>query len=154
MKIHIELNDDISEDEVIIRCRQITGQIQKIQKILQEETKDSLHLTFLKDSQEYYFPLKNIIFFETSDNSVYAHTRADIFRIKFRLYELEDFLPHSFVRISKSAIVNIDQILMVNRNLTSSSLIKFYKSHKQVYVSRRYYKELNTRLNERSYHED
>lgn len=153
MKIHIELSDDITQDEIIIRCRQITGQIEKIQKMIMEESADMLQITFLKDNQEYYFPIRNIVFFETGGDNVFAHTRSDIYRIKFRLYELEECLPHAFIRVSKSTIVNVEQILMVNRDLTSSSLIHFYKSHKQVSVSRRYYKALNMRLNERSYHE-
>jgi len=44
--------------------------------------------------------------------------------------------------------------LTINRNLASASLIQFYKSHKQVYVSRRYYKNLSERLTERSYYEN
>lgn len=150
MKIRLEVAEDIGEDEVIIRCRQITAQIQKLQKLISEESAGAFLMTFYKGNQEYYFPLKNVSFFETDENYVYAHTRNDAFRIKFRLYELEEFLPRTFVRISKSTIVNVEQILMVSRNLTSSSLIQFYKSHKQVYVSRRYYKNLSERLNERS----
>lgn len=153
MNIRIEISDDNQEDEIIIRCREVTSQIQKIQKLIKEESGSVPQLTFYKDSLEYYFPLGEILFFETSDENVYAHTRSDTFRIKLRLYELEDLLPRSFIRIAKSTIVNIDHILMVNRNLTSSSLIKFYKSHKQVYASRRYYKMLSQRLNERSSYE-
>jgi len=154
MNIRIEILPDISEDEIIIRCRQVTGQIQKIQKLLTDESAAVPQLTFLKENKEYYFPLKNIAFFETSENNVYAHTRNDIFRIRLRLYELEELLPRSFVRISKSTIVNVHQILTINRNLASASLIQFYKSHKQVYVSRRYYKSLSERMSERSNYED
>ena len=154
MNIRIEILPDISEDEIIIRCRQVTGQIQKIQKLLTDESAAVPQLTFLKENKEYYFPLKNIAFFETSENNVYAHTRNDIFRIRLRLYELEELLPRSFVRISKSTIVNVHQILTINRNLASTSLIQFYKSHKQVYVSRRYYKSLSERMSERSNYED
>lgn len=153
MKIRLEVVEDISEDEIIIRCRQITGQIQKLQKMIAEASAEGVQLTLYKGNQEYYFPLKNILFFETGENYVFAHTKNDTFRIKYRLYELETVLPRSFVRISKSTIVNAGQILMVSRNLTSSSLIQFYKSHKQVYVSRRYYKSLSERLNERSCYE-
>lgn len=153
MKIRIELSDDVVEDEVIIRCRQITGPIERIQKLIAEEAADSPRITFFKDNEEYYFPLGNILFFETGDSNVYAHTRGDVYRIRFRLYELEELLPTAFVRVSKSTIVNIRQILMVNKDLTSSSLVHFYKSHKQVAVSRRYYKALNMRLSERSYYE-
>lgn len=153
MNIRIEIADDILDDEIIIRCRELNGRIQKLQKLITEQAASAPKLTFYKDSQEYYFPLGDILFFETSGENVYAHTRSDTFRIKLRLYELEDILPYSFVRIAKSTIVNTDHILMVNRNLASSSLIKFYRSHKQVYASRRYYKLLSQRLNERSSYE-
>ena len=154
MNIRIEISENITDDEIIIRCAQVTNQIQKIQQLISEASADMPKITFYKDSEEYFFPLKNILFFETGDNTVYAHTRSDTYRIRLKLYELEDILPHSFVRISKSTIVNIGHIMMVNRNLTSSSLIEFYKSHKQVYVSRRYYKTLSQRLNERSSYEN
>jgi len=154
MNIRIEISDEITEDEVVIRCREVTSQVQKIQKLILEESASAPQLIFYKDNQEYYFPLKEILFFETSESVVYAHTRGDTFRIRLKLYELEDALPRAFVRISKSTIVNIEHIMMVNRNLTSSSLIQFYKSHKQVYASRRYYKSLSQRLNERSSYEN
>jgi len=154
MNIRIEISEDITGDEIVIRCREVTNQIQKIQKLITEESASAPQLIFYKDNQEYYFPLKEILFFETSESVVYAHTRTDTYRIRLKLYELEDILPRTFVRISKSTIVNIDHIMMVNRNLTSSSLIQFYKSHKQVYASRRYYKILSQRLNERSSYEN
>lgn len=150
MNIRIEISDDVAEEEIVIRCKELTHQIQKIQKLIKDQTASVPQLTFYQDSEEYYFPLRDILFFETSENSVYAHTRTDTFRIRLKLYELEDLLPHSFIRISKSAIVNTEHIMMVNRNLTSSSQIHFFKSHKQVYASRRYYKELSSRLKERS----
>jgi len=154
MNIRIEISEDITGDEIVIRCREVTNQIQKIQKLITEESASAPQLIFYKDNQEYYFPLKEILFFETSESVVYAHTRTDTYRIRLKLYELEDILPRTFVRISKSTIANIDHIMMVNRNLTSSSLIQFYKSHKQVYASRRYYKILSQRLNERSSYEN
>lgn len=150
MNIRIEISGDIADDEVIIRCRQVTDQIQKLQQLIAKESASVPKVTFYKNNKEYFFPLKDILFFETGENGVYAHTNADIYRIKLKLYELEEMLPRSFIRISKSTIVNIEHILVVNRNLTSSSLIQFYKSHKQVYASRRYYKALSQRLNERS----
>lgn len=154
MKIRIEITDDLQEDEVIIRCRQIHDHVLNIQKRIAEEYADVPRLTFFKENTEYYFPLEDILFFETDQDCVYAHTRTDAFRIRFRLYELEDILPHFFVRISKSNIVNIRHILAVNRNLTASSQIQFNKSHKQVYVSRLYYKNLKARLDERSCYEE
>ena len=63
-----------------------------------------------------------------------------------KLYELENILPNSFLRISKSTIVNIQKIYSLSHSV-SSHLITFQNSHKQVYVSRMYYKVLKERRN-------
>lgn len=73
--------------------------------------------------------------------------------IKYRLYELEEILPKYFVRVSKSTILNVNQVYSIDKNITSSSIIKFSKSYKQVYVSRNYYKILKQRLEERRNYE-
>lgn len=147
MKIHIEVVGDLLEDEVTIRCGRVDDTIQKIHQYILEQTQSPVRITFYKDNQEFYFPLEDVLFFETDGEHLYAHTSDDAYRIKYRLYELEDLLPKIFVRASKSAIVNTRIIYSVTRNLTASSLIKFAGSHKQVYVSRYYYNELRQQLN-------
>lgn len=153
MKIRIEIKDDLTEDEVVIRCGRVDSSIQKIQKYILEQSLSNSKITFYKDNQEFYFPLDDVLFFETEGEYVYAHTTNDAYRIKYRLYELEDILPKNFVRAAKSTIINIMQVYSIVRNITASSLVKFIKSHKQVYVSRHYYNELRQRLNERSIYE-
>ena len=150
MKIKIEITDNIEEDEIIIRCKELSGTVEEIQKAISEKTSRMPKMVFYKEKDEYYFPLVNILFFETDQDAVYAHTAADIFKTEFKLYELQKMLPEKFVRVSKSAIVNIVHILSISKNLASSSLIKFQKSHKQIYVSRLYYKSLKQKLNERN----
>lgn len=108
---------------------------------------------FYKNDIKYYLNLNDILFFETSENSVEAHTEKEVYKIKYRLYELEEILLNNFVRVSKSTILNVNQIYSINRNLTSSSLVQFYKSYKQVYVSRNYNKILKQRLEERRNYE-
>jgi DNA-binding LytR/AlgR family response regulator len=68
------------------------------------------------------------------------------------LYELEELLPGFFMRISKSAILNTNQVYAINRNLAASSVIEFRNTHKQVYVSRNYYKPLKNKLEEKRIH--
>ena len=64
------------------------------------------------------------------------------------LYELENLLGGQFMRISKSTILNLDQIYAITKSI-SNCQIKFHDSYKTVYVSRRYYRDLNDRLKER-----
>jgi DNA-binding LytR/AlgR family response regulator len=150
VKIRIEIVESIEDEEVIIRCRELTDSVMSLQKVLAEKTARLPEMVFHKGKDEYYFPLTNILFFATDDDTVYAHTDNETYRSEYRLYELEKVLPPQFVRVSKSTIVNIKHILSISKNLASSSLIKFHGSHKQIYVSRLYYKELKQRLSERS----
>ncbi len=147
MKIRIEVVENLPEDEVIIRCGRADETIRKLHQTILAETQADAKMTFYKDNQEFFFPLDAVLFFETEGEHIYAHTASDAFRVRYRLYELEDTLPRSFVRVSKSAIVNVRHIYSVTRNVTASSLVEFAGSHKQLYVSRRYYQQLRDRLN-------
>lgn len=82
---------------------------------------------------------------------LHAHTRDGIYRIRSKLYELEETLPGSFMRVSKSAILNVHHVYSIERNLTASSIVQFQGTHKQVFVSRHYYKALRERLEEKRY---
>jgi DNA-binding LytR/AlgR family response regulator len=94
-------------------------------------------------------PIDRILFFETSSGGIDAHTVDDVFTIKKKLYELEEILPRSFMRVSKSAILNLNMVYSVEKNITASSLVRFMGTDKLVYVSRIYYKAMKQRLDER-----
>lgn len=154
MKIRIEIEDGISEEEVVIRCRGITEQIKAIQTAVSDVVNIAQKFPLCKGSTEYYVPLDEILFFETEEGVIHAHTRDEIYQTGYRLYELEDMLPGVFMRVSKSTIVNMRHIYSIHRNLTSSSVVAFRGTHKQVFVSRYYYKPFINKLEEkRVYHE-
>ena len=153
MKVRVEVEEGLEEDEIVIRCGRADETVQKIQRTIQEQYASAPKITFYKQNQEFYFPLDEVLFFETEGDFVYAHTADDAYRIRYRLYELEQLLPPGFVRAAKSTIVNIDKIHSISKSLASSSLICFTESHKQVYVSRFYGRELRMRLKERSLYE-
>jgi len=148
VKLRIEISDDKTEDEVIIRCGRVDDTIQKLQEYILSMSAPKL--TFYKGTKEYYMPLEEILFFETEGEQIHAHTIGDSFKVKHRLYELEEKLPRNFVRASKGTIVNISKIYSINRNLTSSSQIRFTGTHKQIYVSRHYFRALKEKMDERS----
>lgn len=152
MKIRIEINEGVEEDEVIIRCREFNKNVQRIQNSVLELSSQT-NLIFYKNLTEYFLPLNSILFFETSNKGIDSHTTDDLYQIKNKLYELEEILPNDFVRISKSTILNINHIYSIEKNLTSASVVKFNDTHKQVYVSRNYYKILRQRLQERRNYE-
>lgn len=77
-----------------------------------------------------------------------AHSTRNAYFVKYKLYELENLLGGQFMRISKSTILNLDQIYALTKSI-SNCQIKFHDSYKTVYGSRRYYRDLNERLREK-----
>ena len=137
MKITVDVDENYIENEVVIKCSEINEEIINLQKIL--STRNAINTKI---------ELENIIFFETDGDVVKAHTRNNIFETKNRLYELEQILPCYFCRISKSAIVNVKEIYSITKNITASSKIEFKNTHKNIFVSRGYFKPLKNKIDE------
>ncbi|MDD3186063.1 MAG: LytTR family DNA-binding domain-containing protein [Anaerostipes sp.] len=146
MKIKIEVDENLIEEEILIRCKSFDNQIQKIQEALTEATKKENQFVFYKGETEYYLTLDEILFFETEKQKIMAHTGDEIYETKYKLYELEELLPKYFLRVSKSTILNVTTVRSIQRNITSTSLVTLKNTYKQVFVSRRYYKELKEKL--------
>jgi DNA-binding LytR/AlgR family response regulator len=149
MKIRIEVDNDIKENEVIIRCSELNEEVKNIQIILQEILSQKKAITFYRGETEYYLSLEDILFFETEENGICAHTVDNIYNVKYKLYELEEFLPRHFMRVSKSTILNTNHIFSITHSISASSKVEFQNTHKQVYVSRYYYKPLKIKLLEK-----
>lgn len=148
MKIRIDIDENL-EEEIIIRCNKLSEEVQKIQGAITEALNEKHGIVFYKEDVEYYLQLETILFFETDAEGISAHTIDDIYTIKYRLYELEELLPGYFLRVSKSSILNTQRVYAIEKNLSASSVVQFQHTHKQVYVSRRYYKPLKDRMAEK-----
>ena len=149
MKVTIEIDENLSEECVVIKCRELDEHILKLQRTLLEQTTGDRTILLHNGDKEYYMPLDEVLFFETENKLIRAHTRKEIYETTYKLYELEELLPGYFMRISKSAIVNLNHIYSITKNITASSVVEFNDSHKMVYVSRNYYKALVERLAEK-----
>ena len=147
MKVKIEVDEGLAEEEVIIRCNTLNDTVLSLQNYISKQGNAKRCLCLTSGETEYYVPLADIYFFETEGREIRAHTADKIFVCGYRLYELEELLPGSFMRISKSTIANLDHIYSITRNLTASSQVEFIASNKNALVSRSYYKALVERLN-------
>ncbi|AGX43446.1 response regulator of the LytR/AlgR family [Clostridium saccharobutylicum DSM 13864] len=149
MKIQVEVDNKIKENEVIIRCSKLSEEVKNIQSMLDDMLSNNKRITFYKGDTEYYLSLEEVLFFDTEENGICAHTINNIYNVKYKLYELEELLPGYFMRVSKSTILNTNHIYSITRSLSSSSKVEFQNTHKQVYVSRYYYKPLKIKLLEK-----
>ena len=95
MRVRVEIGTDVSEKEIILRTNEYDEEVERMLSMLQKIQKTP-QLIFYKNSTEYFFSADKILFFETSERQVYAHTKNDVFVVKHRLYELEDILNYNF----------------------------------------------------------
>ena len=148
MKVLVNVDVNCIEEQVIINCHELNENIINIQKTISAMENQSIKIELTQGEKEFYLDVGEILFFETDNNQVMAHTANEIFLTGSKLYELEKILPWYFSRISKSAILNVKKVYAITRNLTASSLIEFEGTLKHVYVSRAYYKPLKEKLEE------
>lgn len=145
MQVEFKQDDQLKEDQLIIKAKELTPEIEAALAFLEEKLAQKI--TVYQGSDEIILPLASILFFETSDRHVWAHDREGSYLVKQTLRQLEASLPSDFDRVSKSALVNCRQINAVKRSITGCEL-GFTASYKKVYVSRRYYQTLISHLHE------
>jgi len=148
MKFTCEVSPDAQCDEVIIRCRSRSDKIRLLEAAIENVLAGESELVLFIRDTEYYVPKSEILFFETEDGRVKAHTADRIFTSENKLFELEEMMPRYFVRVSKSCIVNVMRIESVTRNPIGASEVRLRGCEKKVYVSRSYYKILKDKINE------
>lgn len=149
MKVKIEIEEGLAEEEVVIRCPSLSDSVIAIQNYISRQGNGKRYLSLRSRETEFFVPIEEIYFFETEGREVRAHTADRIFACGYKLYELEELLPGSFMRVSKSTIVNLDFVYSITRNLTASSVMEFAGSKKRAMVSRAYFKAVTERLKAR-----
>jgi len=149
MKIKIEINEGLEEEEIVLRCRSLNEDVISIQKRITDAVNSRMQLEVSRGDKEYYITIDEIVFFETDANCVVVHTATQIYETKYRLYELEDILPRNFVRVAKSTILNAAKVRAIHKNITGASEVEFMGSNKKVFVSRNYLKVLMSKLEEK-----
>lgn len=143
MKIIIETPKDGDEDEIIIRCKELDEELVRLINLLKA---GKARITGYHDGAIRQLSPKEIYYFESVDNKVFAYCETEIYEIKEKLYEIEELYQHTdFQRISKSVIVNISLIDFVSPML-GSRLEATLKNHEKVIISRQYVPELKKKI--------
>ena len=108
MKITIEALADGAEEEIIIRTNTMDSDIINLIYAVKAGRN---RITAFYENEIVQIDSKEVYYFESVDNKVYACCEKKVFEIKQKLYELEEIYKQTnFVRISKSMIVNISKV--------------------------------------------
>lgn len=143
MKIEIITNEEFSETRIKIYTKEKNQEIEQIVKKIQSLKKDESNIiNGYQDRVLFRLKLGNINRFYTQLGITYADVEQDTYKIKNKLYELEELLQNtSFIRISKSEIVNVDQIQKIDLSF-SGTICVYFKDGSSTYASRRFVKKV------------
>ena len=79
MKVKIEIEEGLAEEEVIIRCSQLNSSIVDLQNYISKQGNGRRCLSLRNGETEFYVPMEEIYFFETEGRQMRAHTADRIF---------------------------------------------------------------------------
>lgn len=142
MKVEIKLSPDIKEAYAVIYCSEISEEIQKFSSFVEAgeniiTAKDNERIVVLRPREIF------MVRVECEKTVIYCHAQKYI--AQKRLYELEQQLGKSFMRISKSAIVNLNEIDSVEASFNSMMTLVLKNGCKD-YISRKYLPDFKTYL--------
>lgn len=143
MKITIETPKEGEEDEVIVRCASLDERLMRfIHSLKAEQGK----LTGYIEDKIVKLEPKDIFYFESVDNRVFAYTGKGVYEVHKKLYEIEEeYFYTDFLRISKSAIVNVAKIAYL-RPIFNGRFEAKLKNDEKIIISRQYVVDLKKKL--------
>ena len=141
MKCTLIITDE-HQEEVVIYARERTKLTDDIEALVIGSVPE---LIGYKENQTVKLSSDSVCCFTVEDNKVYALTDSEKLQIKLRLYQLEEILPDTFVKINQSCIANIRKIERFDTSISGTLLIKFKNGYKD-YVSRRQMKAVKERF--------
>lgn len=101
------------------------------------------------DETRHVFKPEQILYLYTEAKTVIARTEGGRYRMKERLYELEEELPGElFVRLSKSALANLDALQKFEASFNGTLCVHFKNGEKE-YVSRKYVPDIKRKIEEK-----
>ncbi len=149
-KVRTNISEKYEEIEIIINAQKRTEEVQKIEeKLIENDSKIIKQIIGYQGNDIFVIKTEDIILFYSEEKNNYCKTKEGIYMVKEKMYYLDDMLDkNKFIRISNSAIVNIDKIKCFNTSIVGKIVVKFY-DNTEVNVSRRRTTEIMKFLKER-----
>lgn len=140
MKFELIIDENVQE-KVVVYAKEKTQLVKKIQNLLQEN-EDVLYGYI--DREAVRLEAEDVYCFVVEDNKVFALTRKEKYRVKLRIYQLENRYEN-FVKINQSCMVNIKYIHKFEGSFSGVLKVRMKNGYID-YVSRRNVKKVKERL--------
>lgn len=144
LKLIIDQSLENDGVEIIIKCGVIDS---KLEKLIDQIRLYSFSITCTKDGATHIIKLEDIYYFESMNEITFLYCNKDVFECNMKLYEIEEMVEKtSFVRVSKSCILNINKITSVKASINGRFEVTL-KNNEQIIVNRHYVKSFKEKFN-------
>ncbi len=134
--------DPERDEEIIIYAHKKSPLTEAIEQLVSE---NGIEIIGHNETQSVKLNPNEICCFSVIGEKVFAQTLSGDYRIKSRLFQLEEKLPENFVKINQSCIANIRMIERFDSSISGSLLVRF-RNGTSDYVSRRQMKKVKERF--------
>ena len=139
MRLIMRERQDLSNPEVTIEYRELTENVKRVSDFVRSVDQS---ITCRKNDEEFSIAVNDIFYVESVDKKAFVYCESEVYQSGLRLIELEEVLSHAgFVRVSKSAILNVEKLRGV-KNLANSKLEALLVNDERICVSRKYLKDI------------
>lgn len=145
MKVNLFVSKDVEEPYADIHTNELTDNVTKAMSILESEESNDM-LAVKSGSDIKFLEFDDVFMLRVEDKQVKVYTQDKEFIVKKPLYQLEEGLNQSFVRISKTTIVNLKKIERVAPSLKGMMFIQLKNGLKDN-ISRKYLPDFKEALN-------
>lgn len=141
MKCNIII-DPLGEEEITVRVRKNSALVEEIQALVANHTEE---LIGYEENTVCKLSPADVCCFLVESNRILALVGDHRYRIKERLYTLEERLGDGFVKVNQSCLANVKKIKRFDVSFAGALTVVFENGHRD-YVSRRQLKTVKERI--------
>ena len=101
MRVTVETIDRQQEEQVLIRCHEVTDTVREIRHFILSRQES---LEGYEAGKQFQIPLPEIYYAEAVDNRLFIYTEEKVYEVKMKLYAFEEaYGSKQFFRCSRTA---------------------------------------------------
>lgn len=137
IKINTNISSELKNVSITINVPELNEETQNVIEYVSEINTSKKQIVASKDYKIYFIDVDDVICIFSKNKCNYIRAKDDLYKIKYRLYEIDEkFNYKGFIRISKSCIVNINQVDCFDISMLGTMVVKL-KDGTEETVSRR-----------------
>ena len=134
--------DEKREEEVFIYAQKRSSLVDEIERLVES---NNLTIKGTKDDEIIIINPLDVTCFISQNNKVFALIGEEQYKIKERLYQLEEMMDENYIKINQSCLANIKRIDRFSSSLGGAIMLLFDNGYKD-YISRRELKKFKERM--------